>query len=109
MDVNLEQDGIPFRKMLLDGGKRRAVIVGMHLGPLDEAVLFDGVLELLDGEKMIMHAVNLALAGLTRRGRYRQHDARALFQQRRDERPLARPRRTRYDIERSLIHGCTRL
>ena len=57
--------------MILDGGKWRTVIIGMHLGPLDEAVFFDDTLELLDSEKMIMHAVNLAFAGLTRRGGYR--------------------------------------
>lgn len=80
LHVDLEQDGVARGKVLLDGRKRRTIVIRMDLGPLDEAVFPDGVLKLVDAHEVVVNAVDLTLAGCARRGRYGQDVIGMLFE-----------------------------
>ena len=105
LHVDLEQDGVARGKVLLDGRKRRTIVIRMDLGPLDEAVFPDDVLKLVDAHEVVVNAVDLTLAGCARRGRYGQDVIGMLFEHAADERALTRSGWTRYDVERTFSHA----
>ena len=71
LHIDLEDDLLACRHMLLDASPGRTVMVGPVHRPLEQAVGIDELLELLIGFELVVNAVYLACAGIARGGRNR--------------------------------------
>src|SRR5262249_39697871 len=104
----LDVDGQEHAEALVAGlihcGLRRAVIVAVHLRPLQEPTHGDLVEEALAVPEEIVHAVPFAGPGLARRCGYGRPQPLELLQQPGHHRRLADATRARQDDERSAFH-----
>ena len=106
LDVDLQEDGVTLLHVLPDGPQRGAVVVAVHQGVLDEAVLGDALLELLPAEEEVLNAVLLAATRGAGGGADRDPGAGQLLDGAAEQRALAGPRGAGDDEERTR-HGAS--
>jgi hypothetical protein len=79
LDVNLEDDGLTGAQVTVNLGGERAITVSVDVSPLEELPGLDATVEVIVGEEVVGNPVNLTWTWLSRCGRDRQTQVRALF------------------------------
>src|SRR5436853_1680681 len=116
LHVNLKDDVVTFRQLLLDLSVRRAVMVSVNDSPFQKSARFDHLLELFDRNEEIVASILLTLARRASRKRNRIPKIRHGFQHTTDERSLTATRRRADDdehpapprqlLKRLVLHFC---
>ena len=88
LDVNLKDDGLTGAQVTVNLGGKRAITVPVDVSPLEELPGLDTTVEVIVGEEVVGNPVDLTWTWLSRCGRDRQAQVRALFPHKRNQRAL---------------------